>query len=87
VGQTVFSIRFLVQWISSERKGESVIPVSFWHWSIWGSVVMCFYWIFKREPIGILAYLPNTFIYWRNLNLLKKQRLAAAGTIPAAGRH
>jgi len=43
IGNGIFSMRFLVQWIASERKGESVIPVSFWYWSIGGSVVMCFY--------------------------------------------
>ena len=52
-------MRFLVQWIASERQGESVIPVSFWYWSIAGSVIMCLYFIFKRDPVGILAYLPK----------------------------
>ena len=41
VGNALFSMRFLVQWIASERQGESVIPVSFWYWSIAGSVLMC----------------------------------------------
>ena len=48
VGNAIFSMRFLVQWVASERQGESVIPVSFWYWSIGGSVIMCFYFIFKR---------------------------------------
>ena len=40
IGNATFSMRFLVQWIASERQGESVIPVSFWYWSIGGSVIM-----------------------------------------------
>ena len=40
IGNATFSMRFLVQWIASERQGESVIPVSFWYWSIAGSVLM-----------------------------------------------
>jgi len=76
VGNVIFSTRFLVQWMASEKKGQSVIPVSFWYWSIGGSVIMCLYFIFRRDPIGILAYLPNSFIYFRNLQLIKKQTAA-----------
>lgn len=79
IGNAIFSTRFLLQWVASEKKGESVIPVAFWYWSILGSVVLCFYFIFKRDPVGILAYLPNSFIYIRNLQLIKKQQLAAGG--------
>jgi lipid-A-disaccharide synthase-like uncharacterized protein len=74
LGQGVFSMRFLVQWIESERNGRSVLPISFWHWSIAGSLIMCAYWILEREPVGILAYLPNAFIYWRNLRLIRRNR-------------
>jgi lipid-A-disaccharide synthase-like uncharacterized protein len=74
IGNALFSTRFLVQWIASERKGTSVIPVSFWHWSIAGSVVMSLYFIFKRDPVGILATLPNSVVYLRNLHLISKQR-------------
>jgi lipid-A-disaccharide synthase-like uncharacterized protein len=80
-------MRFLVQWIASERQGESVIPVSFWYWSIFGSVIMCLYFIFKRDPVGILAYLPNSLIYIRNLMLIQKGKSAATAarrrSIPA----
>jgi len=72
IGNAAFSMRFLVQWLASERQGESVIPVSFWYWSIAGSVIMCFYFIFRRDPVGILAYLPNSLIYIRNLMLIRK---------------
>jgi lipid-A-disaccharide synthase-like uncharacterized protein len=81
VGNMIFSTRFLVQWIASERQGASVIPVSFWYWSIAGSIIMCLYFIFRRDPIGILAYLPNCFIYLRNLQLINK-RQATTSPVP-----
>jgi lipid-A-disaccharide synthase-like uncharacterized protein len=81
LGNAVFSARFLVQWIASEKRGESVIPVSFWYWSIAGSVIMCIYWIMERSPVGILAYLPNSLIYMRNLHLIKKHKLAATASV------
>lgn len=77
-GNAIFSTRFLVQWLASERKGECVIPVSFWYWSILGSVVLAIYFICKREPVGILATLPNSFIYLRNLQLIKRSAQAKA---------
>jgi lipid-A-disaccharide synthase-like uncharacterized protein len=83
VGNLTFSTRFLVQWLASEKKGESVIPVSFWHWSIVGSVIMCSYFIFQRDPVGILAYLPNTAIYMRNLHLIRKRQLAPTAAAPS----
>ena len=82
VGQLVFSFRFITQWIESERKGESVIPVSFWYWSIAGSLILTVYWIFKRSPIGIIANLPNAAIYVRNLHLIRRKRLAATAAAP-----
>lgn len=77
IGNAVFSMRFLAQWIASEKRGESVIPLSFWYWSIGGSMIMGLYFIFRRDPVGILAYLPNSFIYLRNLQLIRKKKLAA----------
>ena len=83
IGNAAFSMRFLVQWWASERQGESVIPISFWYWSIAGSVIMCFYFIFRRDPVGILAYLPNSLIYIRNLMLIRKRKLAYTAATPS----
>ena len=85
IGNATFSMRFLVQWLASERQGESVIPVSFWYWSIGGSIIMCLYFVLRRDPVGILAYLPNSVIYIRNLMLIRKRRLAY--TAAAASQH
>jgi lipid-A-disaccharide synthase-like uncharacterized protein len=71
-GQAAFFSRFLVQWIASERKGESVVPVSFWYLSLVGSVVLLVYSIHRREPIIALGYLPNAVVYLRNLALLRR---------------
>src|SRR5260370_5805301 len=83
IGNALFSMRFLVQWLASERQGESIIPVSFWYWSIAGSVLMCLYFIFRRDPIGILAYLPNSLIYIRNLMLIRKRKFAFTAAAPS----
>jgi len=83
IGNALFSMRFLVQWLASERQGESVIPVSFWYWSIAGSAMMCIYFIFRRDPVGILAYLPNSMIYIRNLMLIRKRKFAFTAAAPS----
>jgi lipid-A-disaccharide synthase-like uncharacterized protein len=83
VGNALFSMRFLVQWLASERQGESVIPVSFWYWSIAGSALMCLYFVFRRDPVGILAYLPNSLIYIRNLVLIRKRKFAFTAAAPS----
>ena len=83
IGNAIFSMRFLVQWAASERQKESVIPVSFWYWSIAGSIVMCLYFVFRRDPIGILAYLPNSMIYIRNLMLIRRRKLAYTAAAPS----
>jgi lipid-A-disaccharide synthase-like uncharacterized protein len=83
IGNALFSMRFLVQWLASERQGKSIIPVSFWYWSIAGSVLMCVYFIFRRDPVGILAYLPNSLIYIRNLMLIRKHEFAFTAAAPS----
>src|ERR1700736_396975 len=87
IGNATFSMRFLVQWIASERQGESVIPISFWYWSIAGSIIMCLYFIFRRDPVGILAYLPNSLIYIRNLALIRKRKFALTAAAPSQEPH
>src|SRR5881227_2494386 len=76
IGNATFSMRFLVQWWASERKGERVITVQFWYWSIGGSLIMFLYFLFRRDPVGVIAYLPNSIIYIRNLMLIRKRKLA-----------
>jgi len=75
-GNLIFSARFLMQWIASERQGESVIPVAFWYLSIAGSVILFTYFTVRHDPVGTLAYVPNSFVYARNLYLIRKQKRA-----------
>ena len=83
IGTATFSMRFLVQWWASERQGESVIPVSFWYWSIAGSIIMFLYFLLRRDPVGVIAYLPNSIIYIRNLILIRRRRLAYTAAAPS----
>ena len=73
LGQTMFMMRFVVQWIHSERHQKSVIPVSFWYLSLIGGLTVLAYGIHKAEPVIILGQLPGTFVYARNLMLIKRE--------------
>jgi len=81
LGQVFFSMRFLVQWIVSERKKQSVIPVSFWFFSIGGGLTLLCYAIYRMDPVFILGQGAGLFVYLRNLYLIrrKQSRLAEAG--------
>ena len=81
LGQAMFTMRFIVQWIASEKKKESVIPVSFWYFSLAGGLIVLFYAIHRMDPVFILAYLPGNFIYCRNLCFIYKKRKTSAPII------
>jgi lipid-A-disaccharide synthase-like uncharacterized protein len=80
-GQVVFGMRFFVQWIHSERHGESKVPEAFWWLSIVGSLINLIYFIHRRDPVGMLGYILNLIPYVRNLMLIykKKAQLRAEG--------
>ena len=61
IGQGMFSMRFIVQWLASERAGKSVIPFSFWIFSLGGSFLLLLYAVYRRDPIFILGQAPNIF--------------------------
>ena len=79
-GQVVFSMRFLVQWIASERRKRSVIPASFWYLSILGAGLLLTYAVSKSDPVFILGQLLGFLVYLRNLHFLvrSKERESAA---------
>ena len=77
IGQAMFTMRFIVQWIASEKKKESVIPISFWYLSLAGGLIVLFYAIHRMDPVFILAYLPGNFIYLRNLYFVYKKKKVA----------
>jgi len=72
-GQSLFTMRFIVQWIHSERHQMSVIPVSFWYLSLLGGLIVLAYGVHRTVPVIILGQLPGTFIYARNLMLVKRK--------------
>lgn len=74
LAQVVFSGRFIVQWIYSERKKESVIPVAFWYMSLLGGVMLLIYAIHKQDPVFILGQSTGVIVYIRNLHLISKNK-------------
>jgi len=71
-GQLMFTGRFLVQWIASERAKKSVIPVVFWYFSLAGGMILLSYAIYRKDPVFILGQSLGVFIYCRNLWLIHK---------------
>lgn len=71
LGQILFSLRFIVQWLASEKAHKTVIPYSFWILSIAGSVILSAYAIYRKDPVFILGQTPSVFIYVRNIMLQK----------------
>ncbi len=76
--QLMFSARFLVQWLASERAGKSIVPLLFWYFSIAGSTLLLAYAIHRRDPVFILGQSVGIFIYSRNLYLIRREKRAAA---------
>lgn len=70
--QALFASRFVVQWISSERAGESIIPIAFWHLSLGGAVLLLAYAVYRRDPVFIVGQSVGGFIYARNLVLISR---------------
>ena len=70
IGQGVFASRFVVQWLYSEKKGESAVPVVFWYLSIIGGLGLLTYAIFRKDPVIIVGQLFGILIYSRNLYLI-----------------
>lgn len=73
VGQALFASRFIFQWIYSEKKGESYIPIIFWYLSIFGGIGLLTYAIFRKDPVIIVGQSFGIFIYLRNLILIYKK--------------
>lgn len=78
LGQACFSMRFLIQWIASERRKESVIPIYFWYFSIGGGLTLLSYALYRHDPVFILGQAAGLFVYSRNLYLIHRKRELAA---------
>ena len=78
LGQALFSARFIVQWLSSEKMKKSVIPSAFWYFSLVGGATLLAYAIHRRDPVFILGQAAGLFIYFRNLQFLWRDRRQAS---------
>jgi lipid-A-disaccharide synthase-like uncharacterized protein len=76
-GQALFMARFLVQWLVSERERRSVIPISFWYFSIVGALVLLVYALHRRDPVFIAGQVLGVLVYLRNLHLIRIERTSA----------
>ena len=88
VGQALFTMRFLVQWLQSERLRQSVVPTAFWYFSLAGGMTLLAYSIHRRDPVFITGQATGTFIYLRNLYFIRKGKSdKAAAMAPPDSAH
>lgn len=80
LGQGMFFMRFFVQWVASEKEGRSVIPQSFWYFSIAGSLILLAYAIWRQDPVIMLGQSTGFIIYFRNLYLISKAKKDTTAT-------
>lgn len=73
IGQAVFTGRFVLQWLYSEFKKRSVIPVGFWYLSMLGSSILLIYAIYRQDPVFIAGQAFGLIVYMRNLQLISQQ--------------
>lgn len=78
LGQALFSARFIVQWLSSEKLKKSVIPQAFWYFSVAGGCTLLAYAVHRRDPVFVLGQAAGLLIYVRNLQFLWRDRRQAA---------
>jgi lipid-A-disaccharide synthase-like uncharacterized protein len=76
--QGLFTMRFVVQWIASERAGRSVIPLAFWIFSIGGGLLLLIYALYRKDPVFIAGQAFGVFVYLRNLYFVMHERKQAA---------
>lgn len=79
IGQALFGARFIIQWIVSEKRGESTIPMAFWYCSIVGSIVLLTYAIHRQDPVFIVGQSLGSIIYVRNLILIDRKKKIVVG--------
>lgn len=77
LGQALFSMRFLIQWLASEAQKKSVIPHAFWWFSIAGGVTLFAYALWRLDPVFIAGQGVGLLIYARNLHLISRANAQA----------
>lgn len=74
MGQIIFTLRFVYQWVYSMKKNESLLPLGFWLISLTGSLIIVAYALYRRDPVLILGQSPGLVVYCRNIYLLRRER-------------
>ena len=77
IGQALFSARFVVQWLASERVKRSIVPRAFWYFSLAGGATLLAYAIHKQDPVFIAGQGLGLVVYLRNLYLIRTGRQQA----------
>ena len=77
-GQFLFMMRFLWQWIQSERQRRSVIPIAFWYFSLAGGMTLFAYAVHRGDPVFITGQMLGVIVYTRNLLLIRRERRATS---------
>lgn len=86
LGQILFSGRMVLQWITSERKRQSIITESFWWFSLGGSLLLFSYFVWRQDPVAILGQASGVVVYARNLRLIYKRRRREARAAESAAK-
>ncbi len=77
-GQSLFFMRFFVQWLASEKARKSIIPDMFWYFSLGGGVILFIYSLYRQDPVFIIGQSTGLFIYARNIYFIRKEKHALA---------
>ena len=80
-GQIIFGLRFVIQWICSERRGESYVPLVFWYISVVGGIILLAYSIYKKDPVFITGQATGLIVYLRNLRLIYKKKMVTVSEV------
>jgi len=78
LGQSLFSARFIIQWLVSEKRRTSVTPVAFWYFSLAGGVILLSYAIHRQDKVFIVGQAVGLLVYVRNLMLIMRPRADAS---------
>jgi lipid-A-disaccharide synthase-like uncharacterized protein len=74
IAQIIFTLRFVYQWLYSEKNKESSLPFGFWFLSLIGSIMILIYAILRKDPVLLIGHLLGSVIYFRNILILRKQQ-------------
>ena len=82
--QAMFSMRFIIQWIASERARRSIVPETFWYFSFAGGLMLFIYAIYRMDPVFIIGQGSGLFIYARNIHFIISAKRESAPVVEAA---